>query len=252
MSTASRQQRSVNGTGWLACVGLALLLVLAQALPLLAEDSAARIEVPDDYYYFGYMPRDVVVSHTYWIKNSGGDTLRIVKVKPTCGCTAVPLVTDAIAPGDSAELKITFDSKLMTGKVVKEVDIFTNDPVDPIKSVKFFAVVNQTYPNLVVEPGTLRFSKFGSKDGRIVKEMKIKNAFADDVEISFTEFPNKYFKIDKKSAKIGAGDEVVFTLEQVEVPTVEADYLTSLTLECDGPETERITIPIVCYFTRGE
>ena len=140
-----------------------LLLTMALALPATAAVSAQvskgqqpRIEVSSDYFYFGYMPTNAIVQHLYWIRNTGSDTLRIVSVKPGCGCTTAPLSKDAIAPGDSAQLKVVFDSKNMVGKMVKDIDIFSNDPNKPSTVVKFFAVVNSEHDKVSAEPNVFR------------------------------------------------------------------------------------------------
>ncbi len=230
------------------------LVLLTGVTPLLAQMSkkAPKLEIPNDYFYFGYMPRDAIVAHTYWMMNNGNDTLDIISLKPSCGCTAAPLKQDRIAPHDSASFTISFNSKLLTGKVVKEVDVFTNDPSAKSKSVRFFAVVNQQHPKVHVEPQTLRFAKFGSEDGRLIKQLTITNGFDDAISVSLPEFPDKYFTVDKRSVKIEGGQQATLTIEQVKVPTDKDDYLTSLTLQFEGPETERITVPIVSYFKEGE
>lgn len=257
MSTVNRAFKSSNWgmtPAHFIILALSMLFVFGTALPAFAQDkeSAPRIQVSDDYFYFGYMPRGAIVAHTYWISNVGTDTLEIVKVKPGCGCTTVPLKQDKVAPGDSVGLTMSFDTELMSGKVVKGIDIFTNDPSQEITSVKFFAVVNARYPHVGIEPATLRFAKFGSEDDRILKELKIVNNFEDKIEISMIEFPEKFFTIDQRTVEIEEGQEIVLTIEQVEVPTDKADILTSLTLEVEGPETERVTVPMVCYFKRGK
>lgn len=41
-----------------------------------------RIIIPETKWDFGYVPQHGVLTHDYWIRNAGDDTLKIIKVKP--------------------------------------------------------------------------------------------------------------------------------------------------------------------------
>lgn len=209
-----------------------------------------RIELSHDQFYFGFMPMNAIVQHSYWIRNKGNDTLQIISVKPGCGCTTAPLSKEKIAPDDSALLKVTFDSKNMVGKMVKDVEIFSNDPQKPSTSVRFFAVVNREHDFVRATPNALRFSKFGAKDGRMVKALDIKNGSIETIELKVVELPADYVAIDRKTAKLKPGETATFQVEQTASVTNEADVLTSLTVEFVGQETDRITIPIVAHLQK--
>lgn len=209
-----------------------------------------KIELSHEQFYFGFMPMNAIVQHSYWIRNKGNDTLQIISVKPGCGCTTAPLSKEKIAPDDSALLKVTFDSKNMVGKMVKDVEIFSNDPQKPSTSVRFFAVVNREHDFVRATPNALRFSKFGSKDGRMVKALDIKNGSNETFELKVVELPADYVAIDKKTAKLKPGETATFQVEQTASVKNESDVLTSLTVEFIGQETDRITIPIVAHLQR--
>ena len=226
---------------------MSLTIASSSIFAQVSKSPQPRIEVSSDYFYFGYMPINAIVQHVYWVRNTGNDTLRIVTVKPGCGCTTAPISKDAIAPGDSANLKVIFDSKNMTGKMVKDIDIFSNDPNKQSIAVKFFAVVNREHDFVRAEPNVLRFSKFGSKDGKMIKTFEVLNNFSTDIEVNLIELPAANFKIDKKNVKVRPGEKAQFTIEQLQSVTDEADVLTSVTFEFVGDETDRITIPLVAH-----
>ncbi|MCJ7498499.1 MAG: DUF1573 domain-containing protein [candidate division Zixibacteria bacterium] len=60
-------------------LGLILLMLL-----MLADISTAQPKVfmSETSWDLGIIPQGGVISHTYWIKNIGTDTLRILKVRP--------------------------------------------------------------------------------------------------------------------------------------------------------------------------
>ncbi len=60
-------------------------MILAMLLPLLAVNSSyaqPKAFVPKTSWDFGKAPQGSVISHSYWLKNIGTDTLRILKVSP--------------------------------------------------------------------------------------------------------------------------------------------------------------------------
>lgn len=73
-------------------------------------------------------PKDHPLNGRYTIKNSGTDTLKIVNVQPTCGCTYAPLTKNILAPGESTDLVITLSISNFEGPISKIVRIFSNDP----------------------------------------------------------------------------------------------------------------------------
>jgi hypothetical protein len=54
---------------------LAILIALLALVPI--SVAGPRIQVPEVHWDFGAVPPNSVVSHAYWVKNIGDDTLRI-------------------------------------------------------------------------------------------------------------------------------------------------------------------------------
>ena len=79
-------------------------------------------------YDFGDIIEDSVVTTIFVITNEGNDLLNITKVWASCGCTAVMPEKNELKPGESTDIKVTFDSKGRSGKQNKTVNIETNDP----------------------------------------------------------------------------------------------------------------------------
>ena len=44
--------------------------------------AAPVVEVPETSWDFGHVPQNSKLTHDYWIKNIGTDSLKIIKVKP--------------------------------------------------------------------------------------------------------------------------------------------------------------------------
>jgi hypothetical protein len=62
------------------------------------------------------------------ISNTGGDTLRIDNVRPSCGCTTAPLTHKVLPPGDTATINVSIDMRNHgAGPVMKTMTITSND-----------------------------------------------------------------------------------------------------------------------------
>ncbi len=62
-------------------------------------------------------------------KNTGNEPLQITHAKGSCGCTIPEYPKEPIFPGESAEIKVRYDTKRDTGKpFVKKVTVSTNEP----------------------------------------------------------------------------------------------------------------------------
>lgn len=60
------------------------LIALTLLLLILSNDISAQPKafMAENNWDFGKFPEGSIVSHTYWLKNIGTETLRIIKVRP--------------------------------------------------------------------------------------------------------------------------------------------------------------------------
>ena len=104
---------------WSMIAGLVLLTATAMAGPTIAVDTES--------YDWGTVLEGYSVTHTFIIQNVGDEDLIISRVRVSCGCTGTRLATDQLAPGESVELAVTFNSTGFSGNVSKTVSVFSND-----------------------------------------------------------------------------------------------------------------------------
>ena len=83
-ANGKKPARNPSRAAWI-CLGLVLAVVVAIDVIFLLPHGQAEppeISLSETIWDFGRTPQHSHVSHTFWIKNVGGDTLRILKVKP--------------------------------------------------------------------------------------------------------------------------------------------------------------------------
>ena len=44
--------------------------------------AAPRLVLPETTFNFGYAPQNAKITHEFWLKSTGDDTLKILKVTP--------------------------------------------------------------------------------------------------------------------------------------------------------------------------
>uniref|UniRef100_UPI003216CACF DUF1573 domain-containing protein n=1 Tax=uncultured Draconibacterium sp. TaxID=1573823 RepID=UPI003216CACF len=85
---------------------------------------------------FGEMKQGDKKEHTFSLTNNGKSDLLIRRVRSSCGCTAVAPSTKIIAPGETAPIKVTFDSRGKRGRQSKSITVITNDPKTPTSTLR--------------------------------------------------------------------------------------------------------------------
>lgn len=88
--------------------------------------NVAKIEFTEKVYDYGTVKAGEKVEHTFKFKNVGVAPLIIETAKSTCGCTVPQFPKEPIAPGETGEIAVKFDSKNKSGRQRKPVNITAN------------------------------------------------------------------------------------------------------------------------------
>lgn len=59
-----------------------LSLMLGSALLAGQAFAAPRLTIPETEFNFGFVPQNSTISHVFWLKSTGDDSLKIISVKP--------------------------------------------------------------------------------------------------------------------------------------------------------------------------
>ena len=125
---------------------LALMIGLIATVPAFAQDGMNPLipsgngappgrvpkAVPSDPLYdFGSALEGTMVKHTFTIKNTGQGYLDIQGVKTSCGCTTGDPSKMHVAPGDTSDIAVAFDTHFQKGHQVRTITVATNDPNNP-------------------------------------------------------------------------------------------------------------------------
>jgi hypothetical protein len=147
---------------------------------------------------FGEILSGVKVDKILTIKNIGTDTLIIGQVQPSCGCTAVLMSENKIAPNKTATLNVGFDSKGFSGKVHKSISITSNDSTNRSLNVTFTATIATV---LTFDPLFIYFQNM-KLDSIATKKIKVTNNTQEAVEITSFEHKIQGLKVEIMQRKL--------------------------------------------------
>jgi hypothetical protein len=92
------------------------------------KKKAPHILFETESYDFGTVKDGTNVEYSFKFQNTGKSTLKILKSKASCGCTATDPVKTILKKGESSEIKIVFNSTGRKGNQHKTITVITNDP----------------------------------------------------------------------------------------------------------------------------
>ncbi|WP_369047558.1 DUF1573 domain-containing protein [Tenacibaculum sp. UWU-22] len=77
-------------------------------------------------YNFGTVKEGDIVTTSFKVTNTGKSDLVITRATATCGCTIPTWPREPIAPGESGELKVRFNTRGKKNRQSKTVTLYTN------------------------------------------------------------------------------------------------------------------------------
>jgi len=102
-----------------------------------------RILVSEEEWDFGKVTQGEKPNHIFIVKNGGEGDLIIEGVKESCACIEVSISTTRIQLGESAELKVSYDTTDYLGKDEKHIHIYSNDPQVPDKRINLYVEIEE-------------------------------------------------------------------------------------------------------------
>ncbi len=134
-------------------------------------------------YDFGEIFRGEKVEHIYKFKNNGNGALMISKVKTSCGCTGAVISSEIIPQNSYGEIKVTFNSKPVKGKITKDILVSSNDPDSPTYKL---TISGNVIEEVVANPRKLNFTELLYGTGA-KQDLSIKSIADPGFEISKVE-----------------------------------------------------------------
>lgn len=161
------------------------------------------------------------VSCTFRFINAGDKPLKIMAARATCGCTTPSFTRDAVMPGDSGTVTVTFNPIGRPGRFSKYVYIESNSARDKRSKLEIKGTVigssNTLRSRFPVDAGVLKLRNSTLPFGQVAKGhtktafIDIYNTSTSPVKPTWKDLP-PYISVAELPDGIPAGDYGSFTL----------------------------------------
>ncbi len=223
------------------CAIFALVLILTQ--PCFAQ---VRLEIDDTSFDFGYIPQVCKVGHSYVMRSAGTDSLKILNVKPGCGCTKAPIKKEVVAPGDSTAVELIFTSiESYRGVVQKNATVKCNDESRGTFQIRFKATIN-TFPDSArpaqLTPWNLEYNETNRGTELSVA---VKNLSKEPLTLALVSCPSEFIQVSLPTGTI-APNKTANIKVKVAPGCKESEFEKSFTFTTGAAtESMRYTVPVV-------
>lgn len=156
---------------------------------------------------------------TFTLINTGDSPLVITNARATCGCTRPKYSKDAIAPGDSMTISVSYDPVGRPGRFKKKIYIDTNtEPKRSTLEISGVVIASEKTikSRFPVDAGELKLRSAIVPFGKVMKG-KIKTCFLDAYNISSDSVTPRwenlpeYISVMTAPKTIPAGEQATFT-----------------------------------------
>jgi hypothetical protein len=204
--------------------------------------------VPEDIYNFGEMRRGETGGHEFVITNKGRGDLELKLGSTSCKCTLSGLDNDRLAPGESANVRLTWEVKGKERAFEQSAKIMTNDPQ---RRLIVLRVRGQVVNPLQYQPEQLTFSQ-SSREAKTY-EVTLYAKELDDLQITQSELEpdNSAEFIEIAVEPLSVAQQKFLGIRSALVVKVTAkpglpagQFEQTMTLHTNDPETPILRVPI--------
>ncbi|UCG62735.1 MAG: DUF1573 domain-containing protein [Candidatus Zixiibacteriota bacterium] len=212
------------------------LIIVVLGLISMVVASERPINYTTQVFDFGHVAIDFNLFHSFQYVNDTDHPVKILEAETNCDCSTVSLSDSVLTPGDTAFIRLTFNTRDYYGATSKAITVVTDDPENTQIKYYYTSVVGQWFYNLRPNPQSLFF--LPGKKGMVVR---VPNTKFDKIELkNLTQYDNT-FSVNVIKRKAGRG-------ETVELDVTPADglgrgnHLSTLTLEIEVSDLEKPTV----------
>jgi len=187
---------------------LPLVLVLLGPAGVVDVQAQPRAEIPVTVHDFGQVREDMALSHTFVMRNTGNQDLKILEVDPDCACT-VANYDRVIPPGGEGKVNLELKPFSVVHAFKKKTYIRFNDPD---RTSVNLVLQGEAQKSLEIQPSHIVRFRGAPEDNltaqvRFISNLpfpweitKVNNSIPEKIEVSLkTEKPGKEYVIEVKN-----------------------------------------------------
>ncbi len=201
-----------------------------------------RLVIDNQRLNFGRIPLGSKVRRSFKITNAGDVPLIISEIRSGCGCLAISMPENTIAPQQTSDLYVTLGAEFARKQMVSLL-VKTNDPQRKLVTLE---VHSESVADPAVEPQRVDFGRVhDSPTGPLENKLTLKlgEAFLSQNDLGSVRITcaAPYYAVDATSPWTG-NSKVITLLLREDAPL--GDIYTELSVAGGSSE---LTIPVTCY-----
>ena len=122
----------------------------------LYETGEAAAHVESTEFDFDILPPRVESAHRFKIENRGNNPLKLIAGGKSCKCTAIKIIDREIAPGETGEIEISWETVGLAKEFLHSGSVYTNDPNN--RQIKF-TIKGKVSREMAMKPGLFNFDR---------------------------------------------------------------------------------------------
>lgn len=217
-----------------------MMLTPIQILP-----NQAHIILSAEEMDYGIVPSGIIKTLTMVISNSGNLPLIISDITGEQPGISVEPQNAVIAGGANQQFTISLQTAV-TGTYTNTLNIFSNDPENPVSTVSILAQIVPNEPYIIVEPGYLDFGECYTGQSSNLS-LKVTNCGPLTLEITTLSFSNAAFTADISNFDLDYNQSrnIVISFS----PVTPGIYNSTLTIVSNANNAPNLVIPVYASAT---
>jgi hypothetical protein len=201
-----------------------------------------RLKLSTEQWDFGRKWHGEPCSAEITITNEGSAPLKILKIRSSCGCTALKPARTQLLPGESDAMTLTYNTKKNKEQVSQTITLETNDPERPRVTIQVRGVVKRMYE--VKPDDRITFIRV-ERDSVVTESVELHNNMDDPVELALQPFDEPQpFEVELEALEAGRSYKLS---ARTKPPLKLGANSTTVVLETGLDELPSLTIPVSAY-----
>lgn len=188
-------------------------------------------------FNFGKIYKGKKVEHIFKFENRGNDTLKIKRVRSSCGCTAAILTNDTIPPGKTGEIKATFKSGAYRGNIKKSIYVLSNDP--DTRNHKL-TISGEVIEDISIKPGNINFGTINANK-QSEREVTVTVKSQSDPDFIIKKITSSKPFVDASITVVNHGEHIINVLFKGYHKI--GRFSGKIFLETNSTKQKQVTIP---------
>ena len=194
----------------------------------------------DSDFDFGVVYPEAVVKHSYVMTNQGGRVVKIIAVRPSCGCTTAQVATNELAPGLATTVDVVLDFKGRRGRQNKSIYVETDDSENRIVRLGFNGVVMVP---IEAQPEGVHFGTISS-EGLLEREVLLTAVSTNTFKVLSVKSASPQVTVSFEPREAGKQ-----YLLRIACPGARklGTFMTAVEVETDHPQMKMLSIPVAGF-----